>query len=669
MAVLVWSQYFIQLRPTKNGCDLKDITGGLLHAPYSGIVRCQSVRAHHKGIDLLILTDWLDAADGIPFLSNRLHSRLHGAVSEMRQSVSPLTRGGFAEPEIRTSKPMKSRDRALADIADDQFDVCVIGGGATGAGCALDAQLRGLKTVLVDAGDFAGATSSASTKIVHGGVRYLEEAVKDLDPAQYQVVTRALHERMRMLRNAPHLCRTMEFLVPCFSWADVAYYDVGLKLYDWVSGDTSIFPSHFVSKEETLRRMPALKSDRLVGTVAYADGQFDDSRYNIALVETFAEAGGEALNYARVVSFEKGASGRIRRAQIEDQLASGRFAIQAAAFVNATGPFADRIRKMATPEVTPRMRLSKGVHILVPLDVMPGIDALLIPKTEDGRVMFAIPWMGRLLVGTTEREVSARDELYVTTGEVYYLLQHLNQYLERPVSVDQIVSGIAGARPLVSAFDSRDTKKLARDHEVEVDANSGLISIMGGKWTTYRAMAEDTIDAVQTQLGKPQAESLTSNHPLAGSEGYTPDLWSMLVSDYRVSEESARHLAAKFGTRARGVLDLTREALHLAGLLVDGQPVLRAEVVYCIRNEMAMTIEDILFRRTGMQLHSWRAAMEAAPAVAAILRNEWGWSAEAEQTAVQEYVTKIERFLRLAGLDGRAESESSRSNDRSDLRH
>lgn len=545
---------------------------------------------------------------------------------------------------------MKARNRALADIAGKQFDVCVIGGGATGAGCALDAQLRGLKTVLVDAGDFAGATSSASTKIVHGGVRYLEEAVKDLNPAQYHVVTRALHERVRMLRNAPPLCRTMEFLVPCFSWTDVAYYDVGLKLYDWVSGDTSISPSRFVPKEETLKRMPALKIDQLVGAVAYADGQFDDSRYNIALVETFTEARGEALNYARVVSFEKDSSERIRTAQIADQLASGRFTIRAAAFVNATGPFADAIRELATPRATPRLRLSKGVHILLPLDVMPGCDALLIPKTEDGRVMFAIPWMGRLLVGTTEQEVSVGDELYVTKEEVSYLLHHLNQYLERPVCADQIVSGIAGARPLVGSSDSRDTKKLARDHELEVDATSGLISIMGGKWTTYRAMAEDTIDAVQTQLGKPRTETLTSNHALAGSEGYAPDFWSTLVSEYGISEESARHLAAKFGTRARRVLNLTREAPDLAGLLFDGLPVLRAEVVYCIRHEMAMTIEDILFRRTGVQLHSWRVAIEAAPAVASILAEELGWSSETQVSALRDYRARIDRFIDLAGI-------------------
>lgn len=545
---------------------------------------------------------------------------------------------------------MKQRDHALAAIANQQFDVCVIGGGATGAGCALDAQLRGLRTVLVDAADFAGATSSASTKIVHGGVRYLEEAVKGLDPAQYHLVTRALHERIRMLRNAPHLCHSMEFLVPCFGWADVAYYDVGLKLYDWISLDTSIFPSHFVSREETLRRIPSL-GERLTGSVAYADGQFDDSRYNIALVETFVEAGGEALNYARVVSFERNANGRLRSAHVEDALGGGGFEIQARTFVNATGPFADTVRALASPGIAPRMRLSKGVHILLPLEVMPSSDALLIPKTEDGRVMFAIPWMGRLLVGTTEQEVAVTDELYTTRREVEYLLHHLNQYLDRPVSSTQIISAIAGARPLVSSGDSRDTKELARDHEIEIESRSRLISIMGGKWTTYRAMAEDTIDALQEELGVTRTESRTKEYKLAGSEGFAPDYWQTLAREHHISDESAQHLAAKFGTRAPTVLKIAAESPDLTAPLMEGLPASRAEIAYCVRNEMAATIEDILFRRTGVQLYSWEAAIAAAPAVAEVLCSELGWSRDVEEAALKQYTAKIRRLQKLAGLD------------------
>jgi glycerol-3-phosphate dehydrogenase len=545
---------------------------------------------------------------------------------------------------------MKNRKDALRSIAGNSFDVCIIGGGATGSGCALDAQLRGLKTVLFEASDFAGGTSSASTKIVHGGVRYLEEAVRDFDPAQYRVVTRALHERVRMLKNAPHLAHTMEFLLPCYRWTDVAYYDLGLKVYDWVSRNASIFPSHFISKENTLRRMPGLKRENLLGAVVFADGQFDDARYNITLIDTFAAAGGEPLNYARVTRFEKDSGGRLRAAEIEDQVTRQKFMIHARAFVNATGPFSDTLRILATPGVAPRMRLSKGIHILLTLDVLPSRDALLIPKTEDGRVLFAVPWMGRLLVGTTEQEVSIHDELYVTKEEVAYVLHHLNRYLERPVGTEQVISGIAGARPLVSSTDARDTKRLARDDVLEIDSNSGLISIMGGKWTTYRAMGEDTINAVQDQLRISRTVSPTRDHSLLGAEGYSSDYWKKLVEKYGITEQVANHLAGKFGTRAQVILELARQSHDLRQSVAPGLPVIRAEVVFCVRNEMALTIEDILFRRTGVQLFSWQAAIRAAPAIASILREELDWSADEEQAAVLQYQEKLTRFLDLAGL-------------------
>jgi glycerol-3-phosphate dehydrogenase len=383
---------------------------------------------------------------------------------------------------------MKSREESLRRIAGQSFDVCVIGGGATGAGCALDAQLRGLRTVLVEAGDFAGATSSKSTKIIHGGVRYLEEAIKGFDPAQYHVVHRALHERAVMLRNGPYLSHAKEFLIPCFHWWDAGYYDIGMKMYDWIAGKNSIAPSHFLSRQKTLSRLPQVKSGGLVGAVAYADGQFDDARYNIALVKTFCEAGGDAANYLRVTAFEKDANGKLAAAEVADQLSRQKFVLRARVFVNSTGPFADALRDFAAPGISHRMRLSKGSHILLPLEVLSGVDAMLIPKTEDGRVLFALPWMGRMLVGTTETEVGAHEELLLTKEEVEFMLRQLNKYLEKPVFANQMVSGFAGARPLVSRG-TGDTKRLSRDDELEIDPRSGLISIMGGKWTTYRAMA------------------------------------------------------------------------------------------------------------------------------------------------------------------------------------
>lgn len=545
---------------------------------------------------------------------------------------------------------MKDRAQQLNNISGKTFDLCVIGGGATGAACALDAQLRGLRTVLVEAGDFAGATSSAATKIIHGGVRYLEEAIKDVDPKEYHVVVRALHERVRMLDNAPYLTRELEFLVPSYSWLNVAYLDIGLKIYDWLAGSARISPSKFVNREETLKAMPALKQDGLIGAVQYSDGQFDDSRYNLALVETFERNGGFALNYARVTSLTKDSAGKLSGAQVTDQLSKQKFSVNASVIVNATGPAADSIRHMAAPTLSNRMRLSKGAHVLLPIDVFPTDQAMLIPKTEDGRVLFAVPWRGRLLVGTTENEVQPGDELYVTREDVDFILGQLNKYLAIPVTSNQIVAGFAGARPLVSSNEAESTKKLARDDVIEVEPASGLISIMGGKWTTHRAMAEDTIHAVQKSLGRTPDECPTRHHALYGSEGWTHDYWQELVNIYQVTPDVAHHLSDKFGTAAPNILNLAKTDTSLSQRIVSDHPMIRAEVVYAVREELAATIEDVLARRLGVQFYSWRAAREAAPAVGTILGAQLGWSLDETKSAIDAYVSHINRLLDLAGL-------------------
>ena len=553
---------------------------------------------------------------------------------------------------------MKSRVEELTNISGQHFDLCVIGGGATGSACGLDAQLRGIRTLLLEAGDFAGATSSAATTIIHGGVRYLEEAIKGADLQEYHVLVRALHERVRMLENAPHLTRKLEFLVPGYHWIDVAYLDVGLKIYDWLAGPGRISPSKYLSQEETLKRMPGLNQNGLVGSVAYADGQFDDARYNITLVQTFSEAGGNTLNYARVTDFKREAGGKISGVVVKDQLAEETFTVNAKAIVNATGPVSDSIRQLATPVLRKRMRPSKGAHILLPLDVFPTEDALLIPKTEDGRVLFAVPWGGRLLVGTTDEEVTPETALVVTKGDVDYLLRHLNQYLARPVTPDDIVSGFAGARPLVGSDDGGDTKKLARDDVIEVDPASGLISIMGGKWTTHRAMAEDTIDRVQQVLGSTRAISKTRNYVLYGGKGFTDDYWNTLCRQYGLPAKTAHHLAAKFGTAAEKVLALASENAALRDPILEAHPAIKAEVVYAVRHEMAATIEDVLARRIGMQLYSWRDAIQAAPVVGSLIAEELSWTSSFTRTAIMHYVEKVNHLLDSAGLSRERSSAS-----------
>jgi glycerol-3-phosphate dehydrogenase len=544
---------------------------------------------------------------------------------------------------------MKSRPDALRDIAAPQFDVCVIGAGASGAGCALDSQLRGFQTALVDAGDFACATSSASTKLAHGGVRYLQQAVAELDFGQLKVVREALRERILLLRNAPHLVHSLEFVVPCFNAFDRLYFGAGMKVYDWLAGNASLGSSRILNKQETLRLVPTLNADRLVGGVAYRDGQFDDARLAVTLVKTFADAGGDVANYLRIVDFEKESGGKLIAAVAEDVFTRQRVAIRARAFVNATGPFSDEVRLMATPVLPKRLVRSKGAHILLPLDEDVN-DALLIPKTEDGRVIFAIPWLGRLLVGTTDQEVPTAEEPVVTQEDAAYLLRHLNRYTAQQYAHDEIVSAFAGVRPLVQPVHTRQTKKLVREHEVEVDERSGLVSILGGKWTTYRVMAENTIDAVAKMLGGLGGQTNSQHHQLAGAAGYTTESWRTLAREYELTEPAARHLAEKFGMESARVLELTKEDPDLKSPIVAGAPPICAEIVYCAQQEMAVTIEDLLARRIGLQYFDWRLAMEAAPVVASHLARELGWSDQQRNEAIQDYIGKIARWLAAIGL-------------------
>ncbi|MGA9565127.1 MAG: FAD-dependent oxidoreductase [Candidatus Korobacteraceae bacterium] len=544
---------------------------------------------------------------------------------------------------------MRHRSEAWRKIDGGSFDVCVIGGGATGSGTALDAQLRGLNTLLIEAGDFASATSSRSTKLIHGGIRYLQEAVTDLDPGQYNVVKRALRERRFMLDNARFLAHPIEFLVPCYTRWEVFYYGVGTKIYDRIAGKHNFFSSRYRPAKDALARWPLLQSEGLKGTIAYADGQFDDARYCIALVQTFSEAGGEAVNHARVVRLGQDASGKICEAEIEDQLTGAKTSVRARIFVNCTGPYSDHIRAMANPGVEKRLRLSKGVHILLPLDERT-TDAMVVPKTDDGRVIFAIPWLGRLLVGTTDDEVTHEDELVVKRSEAEYLLRQLNRYLSWPFAIEDIVGGFAGVRPLVSQGKGAKTKKLIREHEVEVDRESGLISVLGGKWTTYRAMAEDAVNAVQQRLGLPVRGCVTREHHLSGSEGYSDAYPHDLVASYGVSERTARHLSEKFGTKAAAVLDLAKREPGLTQVLVDGHPAIRAEIAYSARNEMAATLDDVLERRTGLQFFSWEAAVEAAPAAAAVMQREMGWDGAQTQKAIDEYAGTLTAWTRKIGL-------------------
>ena len=545
---------------------------------------------------------------------------------------------------------MKTRTAALESIRDRSFDLCVIGGGATGLGSALDAQLRGISTVLIDADDFVSKTSSASTKLVHGGVRYLQQAILGLDYGQFQMVRKGLHERIHMLRAAPYLARPLELLVPCYSRWQMFYMAVGMKLYDLISGKAHFAPSRVLSRQQALKKLPSLRMEKVAGAVTYEDGQFDDARYGIALAKTFAQSGGELLNYARAVGFEFSSDGKLLSVRVEDKIGGRQFTISARVFLNCTGPFADEIRLMANPQMDRRLRVSKGIHILLPADQLRSETALLIPETEDGRVIFAIPWFGSLLVGTTEDEIEHTEEVAAKESEIAYLLKYVNEYLITNFTFSDVQAAFAGVRPLVASKNAVNTKKLVRDHEVETDAKSGLISILGGKWTTYRAMAEDGINHVQRALGRPVSAALTRDLPLAGAQQFHADYWRTLATQYNLSEDIAKHLSHEFGTDAAEVLKTVLAEVGLSEPLSPGSDRMVGEVLYCIREEMAQSIEDVLARRTGVQVHSWKNAIAAAPPVGDMLGRELGWDKETTNTAISDYIHNVQRLARKAAV-------------------
>ncbi|WP_138989409.1 glycerol-3-phosphate dehydrogenase/oxidase [Larkinella sp. C7] len=538
----------------------------------------------------------------------------------------------------------------LKEAENQEFDICIIGGGATGAGCLLDAQSRGLKAILIEKHDFASETSSKSTKLIHGGVRYLEQAVKQADLNQYHMVKKALRERLTLIRNAPHLAHPLALLTPCMSWMEGIYYTAGLKMYDTLSGDLSIGKSEWLNKEEALKRNPSL-THKIHSAVLYYDGQLNDARYNMSLVKTAMQYGAVALNHAEARTFEKDAAGQLVVLYVRDSLTGRLLRVRAKRFINATGPFADRIRLLANPEMGIRMRVSKGVHIIVPGELMPSDAAILVPKTDDGRVVFIIPYNGKLMIGTTETESELGEtEPVVERAEVDYLISYVNRYFEKPITADQVIAGFAGLRPLLQADPNADTKQLVRDHEVEVDPASGLVSILGGKWTTYRLMAKDTIDKFYELQQWPEQPCVTDHIKLVGAEGYADDFWKVLVNKYAVPETIARHLNRQYGTESLEIAQLMHDRPDWAERLSDRLPHTKAEVVFVVRAEMAQTLKDVLARRFGLELTDWESTDQISETVADLMAAELGWTEDERRKAVADYHAEIDWFRKSAGL-------------------
>lgn len=507
------------------------------------------------------------------------------------------------------------RTQNLIRLEREKFDVLVIGGGATGAGVALDAASRGLSVALVERDDFAGGTSSRSTKLVHGGVRYLDAAVMQLDRAQFHLVREALAERAILLAIAPHLVHPLRTVVPAYSWPGAWFYRIGLWLYDRAAGEAAIGRSHFVARADMLESFPRLRSRHLKGGVAYYDGQFDDARMAIALIATAAREGAAVANRVEAEALLE-EDGRLCGARVCDQLAGHRLEIHARAVVNATGPGCDAVRRFENPHVEPLVEPSRGTHLAFDAGWAPSGDGLLIPKTPDGRVLFMLPWQGRTLAGTTDVAANSSVAPAASEGEVDYLLRQLGAWLEPAPTRDDLRASWAGLRPLIAEH-AASTARIVREHHIEV-GSKGLVTIAGGKWTTYRLMAEETVDRMIETAGLSAASGCrTRTLALVGAEGFHARLADELAAQHHLDRDIADHLAHAYGGLARGVL--AESGSDGITRLAAGFPYIEAEVTWAQRHEMALTDDDMLARRTRLAFLDEAATAAARPRVQALL--------------------------------------------------
>ncbi|MCJ8167182.1 glycerol-3-phosphate dehydrogenase/oxidase [Pontibacter sp. E15-1] len=502
------------------------------------------------------------------------------------------------------------------------WDVAVIGGGASGLGVALDALSRGLSVVLLEKADFAKGTSSRSTKLLHGGVRYLAQGDVGL-------VLEALKERGGIMKNAPHVSHTQAFVIPIYTYWDKWKYSIGLKVYDLMAGGLRIGKSQWLSKRRTVERLPTIRQQGLKGGVLYYDGQFDDARLALNIAQTCTEMGGCVLNYMKVTSLTKDEKGLLDGVHATDQISQSHYTVKAKAVVNATGVFADNILRMDTPDTARSITPSQGAHLVFDLSFLGGQDALMIPKTSDGRVLFGIPWHGKLLLGTTDT-VRKKPQLEPRplAQEIDFILENCARYLVNPPSREDALSVFAGLRPLAAAEAAgTKTKEISRSHKVTV-TKSQLISIIGGKWTTFRKMGEDTVDALVKLQHLQLPRSASASIKLHGYEASAPE-----------------GPLAIYGSDAFGIRELMAQVPALAKPLHPRYPHTGAEVVWMVRQEMALKVEDVLARRMRILFLDARAAQEMAPAVAEIMRAELGESEDWGLREIAEFEQLAKRYF------------------------
>ncbi|KAF9068990.1 DAO-domain-containing protein [Rhodocollybia butyracea] len=564
-----------------------------------------------------------------------------------------------------------------ASSQEEPFDLLIVGGGATGAGAALDAASRGLKVALVERDDFSAGTSSKSTKLVHGGVRYLQKAIMELDREQWALVKEALKERKVFLHTAPYLSHMLPIMLPVYNAIQLPYYFAGCKMYDILAGSENMSSSYIMSKSKALETFPMLKQEGLVGAVVYYDGQHNDSRMNTALIMSAVKHGAVVTNYTEVKSFYKSGE-KLGGARVRDEFTGEEFVVHARGIINATGPFSDALlhlssqassdpscpkpsRSASTPASTHKniVAPSSGIHITLPNYYAPKTMGLLDPATSDGRVIFFLPWQGGVIAGTTDSPAPVEKDPVAPEEEIRWVLEEVRHYLSPDIKVRRgdVLSAWSGLRPLVrdpkSAEDSG-TAGLVRSHMLYVDTQ-GMLTIAGGKWTTYRAMAEEGINRAVKEFNLRYIEKcVTEKVRLIGSEQWGRNMFIGLIQRYGLDAEVAKHLAASYGDRAWTVCDLAEQydetndrgwPLH-GKRLNDLYPYIEAEVRYAVEHEYAMKASDVLARRMRLTFLNAQAALDVLPRVVDIMASHLGWSLSRKKQEIRGTV----KFLESMGL-------------------
>jgi glycerol-3-phosphate dehydrogenase len=498
----------------------------------------------------------------------------------------------------------------------------VVGGGATGVGTAIDAASRGYDVLLLEQSDFGKGTSSRSTKLVHGGVRYLEQG-------NVSLVMEALKERGLLLQNAPHLVHDLGFVVPNYDWWEAPFYGIGLKLYNVLAGKYGFGTSRILSKDETLERLPTIQSEGLRGGVIYFDGQFDDARLLIHMVATAFEQGATLVNYVQVAGLTKDSEGYIDGVMARDTETGDEFRAEAKVVINATGAFADGLRRQADPAAPPMIAPSQGVHLVLDRSYLPGDSAMMVPHTSDGRVMFAIPWHGHTLVGTTDTPIPAATlEPVAMEQEIEFILNTASLYLAKKPTRGDVLSVFAGVRPLVRSSSIGNTAALSRDHTIHIE-KSGLVTIAGGKWTTYRRMAEDCVNQAAMLVELPEKPCVTYQLNIHGFD------------------RNARRFGHRYvyGSDAPAVEALMQSDPELAKPLHPALPYTGAEIVWAARFEMACTVEDVLARRTRALFLNAKAAVAMAPCVAELMARELNYDEQWKARQLQAFQEMAKHYM------------------------